>query len=37
MKQNINENKDFYKKAILINLKLLIIFTPLAVYKYVPG
>ena len=35
MKQNITENKDFYKKAILICLKLLIIFTPLAVYKYV--
>jgi len=35
MKQNIVENKDFYKKAILLSLKLLIIFTPLVVYKYV--
>jgi len=35
MKEYIAENKDFYKKAILISLKLLIIFTPLALYKYV--
>jgi len=35
MKKYIVENKDFYKKAIIICLKLLIIFTPLAVYKYV--
>ena len=35
MKEHIAENKDFYKKAILLSLKLLIIFAPLAVYKYV--
>lgn len=35
MKECIVENRNFYKKAILICLKLLIIFTPLAVYKYV--
>jgi len=35
MKEYIAENKDFYKKAILLSLKLLILFTPLAVYKYV--
>jgi hypothetical protein len=35
MKEYILENKDFYRKAILISLKLLIIFTPLAAYKYV--
>ena len=35
MKECIVENRGFYKKAILICLKLFIIFTPLAVYKYV--
>ena len=35
MRKYIVENRDFYKKAILINLKLLILFTSLAVYKYV--
>jgi len=35
MKECIAENRDIYKKAILLSLKILTIFTPLAVYKYV--
>ena len=35
MKEYIIEHRNFYRKAILISLKLLIIFTPLAAYKYV--
>jgi O-antigen ligase/Tfp pilus assembly protein PilF len=35
MKKNIVENRNIYKKAILISLKLLILFTPLAAYKHV--
>lgn len=35
MRKYIVENKDFYKKAILLSLKLLITFTLLVVYKYV--
>ena len=35
MKKYISENKNIYNNAILISLKLLILFTPLVVYKYV--
>lgn len=35
MREYVLENNDIYKKATLINLKLLIIFTSIVIYKYV--